>query len=189
MACSAAVMRIVPAGFSRRSLTAASSASISSNRGPTVSSRRSPASVGETLRVVRVSSRTPSRASSSRIVWLSADCETPSLAAALVKLRSRATAMKARRSPGCRAAFMASAHKSMRIIAASPMARCSQSWSDDNGEVPWRLSCAPKARSSTVRHSPLTSRRFAMRWLWPAAGRRHLVDRRKGRGLGGRGAP
>lgn len=35
--------------------------------------------------------RTPSRASSSRTVWLSADCETPSLAAALVKLRSRAT--------------------------------------------------------------------------------------------------
>ena len=53
-------------------------------------SRRSPASVGETLRVVRVSSRSPSRASSPRMVWLSADCETPSLAAALVKLRSRA---------------------------------------------------------------------------------------------------
>ena len=31
-------------------------------------------------------------------VWLSADCETPSFAAALVKLRSRATARKARRS-------------------------------------------------------------------------------------------
>ena len=51
-------------------------------------SRRSPASVGATLRVVRVSSRSPSRSSSPRMVWLSADCETPSFAAALVKLRS-----------------------------------------------------------------------------------------------------
>jgi hypothetical protein len=45
---------MVPAGFSRSSLKAASSASISSNRGPRLCSRRSPASVGETLRVVRV---------------------------------------------------------------------------------------------------------------------------------------
>jgi hypothetical protein len=59
---------------------------------------RSPASVGETLRVVRIRSRTPSRASSPRIVWLSADCETPSFAAAFVKLRSLATARKTRRS-------------------------------------------------------------------------------------------
>ena len=48
--------------------------------------------------VVRVRSRTPSRASSSRMVWLSADCETPSFAAAFVKLRSRATATNATRS-------------------------------------------------------------------------------------------
>ena len=52
----------------------------------------------DTLRVARVRSRTPSPTSSRRIVWLSADCETPSLAAALVKLRSRATATSARRS-------------------------------------------------------------------------------------------
>ena len=38
------VIRIAPAGFSRSSLTAPSSASISSNRGPTVRSRRSPRS-------------------------------------------------------------------------------------------------------------------------------------------------
>ncbi len=50
---------MVPAGLSRSSLSAASSASISSKRGPTLRSRRSPASVGATLRVVRVSSRTP----------------------------------------------------------------------------------------------------------------------------------
>jgi phosphoglycerate dehydrogenase-like enzyme len=33
-----------------------------------------------------------------RIVWLNADCETPSFAAAFVKLRSRPTATRARRS-------------------------------------------------------------------------------------------
>ena len=71
--CSPAVMRMEPAGFSRSSLSAASSNSISSKRGPTVRSRRSPASVGATLRVVRVSSRSPSRVSRPRTVWLSAD--------------------------------------------------------------------------------------------------------------------
>jgi len=88
----------VPAGFSRSSLSAESSESICSNLGPTVRSRRSPASVGATLRVVRVNSRKPSRSSRPRMVWLSADCETPSCAAARVKLRSRATARNAMRS-------------------------------------------------------------------------------------------
>src|SRR5437667_2555260 len=40
---------MVPAGLSRSSLSASNSASISSKRWPTVRSRRSPASVGETL--------------------------------------------------------------------------------------------------------------------------------------------
>src|SRR3546814_15337078 len=57
--------------------------------------KRSPASVGDTLRVVRASRRTPSRSSSALIVWLRAEGVTPSLAAALVKLWSRATATKA----------------------------------------------------------------------------------------------
>jgi len=48
--------------------------------------------------VVRVSSRSPSRACSPLIVWLNADWEIPSFAAALVKLRSCATARKARMS-------------------------------------------------------------------------------------------
>ena len=48
-------------------LKAASSASISSNRGPMLRSKRSPASVGATLRVVRVRSRMPSRSSRPRI--------------------------------------------------------------------------------------------------------------------------
>ena len=67
-------------------------------RGPTVLRRRSPASVGATLRVVRVRRRTPNRASRARTVWLSADCDTPSFAAARVKLRSRATERKTARS-------------------------------------------------------------------------------------------
>ena len=71
---------------------------MSAKRGATVRSRRSPASVGATFRVVRVRSRIPSFASRLRIVWLRADCDTPSFVAARVKLRSSATATKATRS-------------------------------------------------------------------------------------------
>ena len=90
--CSVAVMRTTPAGLSRKSDSATSCAVISSMRGATAWNSASPASVVDTLRVVRVSSRTPTRASRSRMVWLSADCDTPSRVAARVKLRSRATA-------------------------------------------------------------------------------------------------
>jgi hypothetical protein len=69
-----------------------------SSAGRKVPSSRSPASVGATLLVVRVSSRTPSLASSLRIVWLSEDWEVPSFAAARVKLCSSATVRKALRS-------------------------------------------------------------------------------------------
>ena len=57
-----------------------------------------PGSGGATLRVVRVRSWTPRRASRLRTVWLRADCETPSFEAAGVRLRSRATAKKVVRS-------------------------------------------------------------------------------------------
>jgi hypothetical protein len=67
-----AVIRILPAGLAAVHL-APSSASISSNRWPRLWRRRSPAPVGETVRVVRVSSLRPNRSSSPRIVWLSAD--------------------------------------------------------------------------------------------------------------------
>ncbi|MNT46859.1 hypothetical protein D3C72_1835320 [compost metagenome] len=69
-----------------------------SNSGAMASMSRWPASVGATLRVVRASRRTPSRSSSARSVWLSAEGVTPSFAAAFVKLWSRATARKACRS-------------------------------------------------------------------------------------------
>lgn len=89
---------MAPPGLSRSSPSDASSPSIMSIAGPSVASNRSPAAVADTLRVVRVSNRTPSRVSSRRRVWLSADCEVPSSAAARVKLFSAATAMKAFRS-------------------------------------------------------------------------------------------
>ena len=69
---------------------------------------RSPAAVGETLRVVRGSRRICSRSSSARTVWLSADWVTPSAAAARVKLPSRATVTKASRSLRLRLAMAAS---------------------------------------------------------------------------------
>ena len=55
--CCPAVMRMVPPGLSRSSFRAVSSACMSSNFGPTARRSRSPASVGATLRVVRVSNR------------------------------------------------------------------------------------------------------------------------------------
>ena len=97
-AYSVAVIRIVPAGFSRSSLRAPSSTSISSNLGPIVSSSRSPACVGVTLRVVRFSSLTPNRSSRVWTIWLRVGWLIASRAAARVKLRSLATARKARRS-------------------------------------------------------------------------------------------
>jgi hypothetical protein len=55
----------------------------------------SPASVAETLRVVRLNRRTPSRASSAATAWLSAEVDMPSSVAAARKLPSRATAATA----------------------------------------------------------------------------------------------
>ena len=52
---------------------------------------RAPASVRPTLRVVRMKSAAPTRASSARTAWLIADGVTPSSAAALRKLRCWAT--------------------------------------------------------------------------------------------------
>src|SRR5258705_1680875 len=54
-----------------------------------------PASVRETLRVVRLNSLVPTRSSSARIVWLKAERERPSLGAARTKLCVSATATKA----------------------------------------------------------------------------------------------
>src|SRR6185437_350906 len=66
--------------------------------GPTRASNNSPASVSDTLRVVRFIRRTPSRSSMSLSRWLRLDTETPSSVAARRKFRVRATATKASRS-------------------------------------------------------------------------------------------
>jgi hypothetical protein len=63
VAFSVAEMRVVPAGFSRSSLSEASSVTISSSLDPALRSRRSPASDGATL---RVNSRSPDPASCGR---------------------------------------------------------------------------------------------------------------------------
>ena len=71
------------------------------------------AAVGATLRVVRLNSRMPSRASSSDTTWLSAVLESPTSAAAPRKLRRCATATTASssiRRPRLIVPFFASAH-------------------------------------------------------------------------------
>lgn len=72
--------------------------SMSCNIGPRTDKRCSPASVGTTLRVVRVRSRNPNRSSIRRTIWLKADCAMLRRAAARVKLRSSATTTNAIRS-------------------------------------------------------------------------------------------
>lgn len=90
--------RKVPVGLSRKAFTASSAPSTSASTGARRSMSRSPASVGVTLRVVRLSRRTPIRASSRRTAVLRAEGDTPRATAAPRKPRARATAMKASRS-------------------------------------------------------------------------------------------
>ena len=97
-ACSTVVIRIVPDGRFCRSLRDVRAESMSCNIGPRTDKRCSPASVGTTLRVVRVRSRNPNRSSIRRTIWLKADCAMLRRAAARVKLRSSATTTNAIRS-------------------------------------------------------------------------------------------
>jgi hypothetical protein len=97
-ACLVIVRRSFPAGTSRFMLRRARPVSMPSNAGRSVLSSSSPASVAATLRVVRDSSRTPSRCSSAFMAWLSADWDMPSLTAARVKLPSSATTVNADKS-------------------------------------------------------------------------------------------
>ena len=117
------MIRTVPAGLSRKAMSAAISASISAMRGASDWNRRSPASVGATLRVVRVSRRMPSRASSRLIVWLSVDCDVPKLRRGLGEAPLLATArnhsksfMSSRCIGHLSPAFMSQVDKSKRII-------------------------------------------------------------------------
>jgi hypothetical protein len=90
--------RSVPAGLSRKPFTTSSAASTSVKAGPSRSSSRWPAAVGATLRVVRLSSLTPSCASSRRTASLSPDALAPFARAPSRKPPARATATKAFRS-------------------------------------------------------------------------------------------
>ena len=74
-----------------RAETFLSDSSACSTAGPACSSSRWPASVGVTFRDVRDSNVTPSRVSSWRTDWLSAEVETPNSRAAAAKLWRRAT--------------------------------------------------------------------------------------------------
>ena len=91
--------RMRPAGRSRNFLVSASDCSMRSRAGDRSRSNAEPAAVGDTERVVRARSCRPSRLSSPRMLWLSADCETPRRTAARVKLLSSATIAKAASSP------------------------------------------------------------------------------------------
>ncbi len=80
-----------PVGRKPGSRAAALAATSSSKAGFARDRKRSPASVRPTLRVVRMKSAAPTRASSARTAWLIAEGVTPSSAAARRKLRCAAT--------------------------------------------------------------------------------------------------
>src|SRR6201991_927868 len=94
------LIRSFPATRPCETLRSSSASSMSRNAGPMRDTRRSPASVSATLRVVRLSNRTPRRSSIPRIVWLSAEGVTPRSLAARLKLSCFATARKVIRSAG-----------------------------------------------------------------------------------------
>lgn len=91
----AAVKRTRPTTSPGFDETSASAARICASAGPTVSARRFPASVSDTLRVVRAKRTTRRSFSSCATFWLTADRETLGSRAAPLKLRVRATARNA----------------------------------------------------------------------------------------------
>jgi hypothetical protein len=107
------LMRSVPVGVSRNSFTSSNAPAISRSAGLTRARKRSPASDNETLRVVRLMRRTPSRFSSPVIAWLNAEGEMPSSIAAARKLRCAeiaATAFNSKRPVCSIVRYLASGH-------------------------------------------------------------------------------
>src|SRR6185312_13673929 len=94
----------VPAGRSRKPFTASRAASTSDNAGPSRSSSPLPASVGATLRVVRLSNLTPNPVSRRRTASLNPDALPPLVRAPSRKPPERATVTKAFKS--CRSIFI-----------------------------------------------------------------------------------
>src|ERR1700739_3174017 len=89
------LVRSVPAGVSRWLPARAIASLIWPSAGATPETNCAPASVSETLRVVRWNRRTPSFASSAAMAWLNAERDMPSSVAAARKPRWRATASTA----------------------------------------------------------------------------------------------
>src|SRR5246127_598743 len=89
------LMRRVPAGVSRWLPARAIASLIWPSAGATPETNCSPASVSDTLRVVRWNRRTPSFPSSAAMAWLNAERDMPSSVAAARKPRWRATASTA----------------------------------------------------------------------------------------------
>src|SRR5471032_925388 len=87
--------RKVPLGADWLFPACSSATRIVERAGVMVLTNSAPISDSDTLRVVRLNKRTPIRASSAAIEWLSADVETFSSVAAARKLRCRATASTA----------------------------------------------------------------------------------------------
>ena len=90
-------MRMVPMGFSRSSLNRKRGLDLLKLGSNSLKEAFACSRGGDLACGPRQQSK-PERSSSARMVWLSADCEMPCFAAAFVKLRSRATARKARSS-------------------------------------------------------------------------------------------
>ncbi|MNI46631.1 hypothetical protein D3C73_1011040 [compost metagenome] len=95
IAPSLALILTVPRGTPRSSSTARIASSIDAIAGRSFPARRSPASVRDTLRVVRLNRRAFNRCSRALIVWLIAEGVMFSSAAAARKLRCPATARNA----------------------------------------------------------------------------------------------
>src|ERR1700687_4598595 len=87
--------RRVPPSFARNPFTTSRAFSNLSSAGFKCARSSAPALVNATLRVARLSRRTPNWSSSDRIAWLRDGLEMPSCVAALVKLACSATATNA----------------------------------------------------------------------------------------------
>src|SRR5246127_2887671 len=122
-----ALIRSAPDGVAWRLVAVRTASSICLRAGETAATNCSPASVSETLRRVRLNSRTPILRSSAETAWLNAEGDIPRSSAAARKLRCRATASTAASSanPGFIVRFPAARHLELdRLCRQSGSAMC-----------------------------------------------------------------
>jgi hypothetical protein len=98
----------------KRDVAQAEGEEVPRNCRPQLSSKHTPASVSDTLRVVRFSRRSPGRFSSSRVELLAVEAITPSLDTAARKLSWPAIVTKAVGSVRVRVAFLKSSQYPMQ---------------------------------------------------------------------------